>query len=313
MEMSKEIDYMIQAALAGGREVLAVYSRPEGTVAVETKADNSPLTEADRRSHDVIETILNRSDPETPILSEEGSHENYEIRREWERYHLIDPLDGTKEFIKRNGEFTVNVALMGRGASHRRGGGKRAEAGADLDGGAEPLAGVVYAPYLRELYIGVVGIGAWRITEFDPEAYRPEELVLEVLVERARSIPDPTVRADRPYTIVASRSHMSRETEAFITARRTEHPDLNLISAGSSLKLCRVAEGNADEYPRFAPTMEWDTAAGDAVARAAGCSVVEWRPESEETDFGRSVGPLQYNKEDLHNPWFLVRSVSGRD
>jgi len=273
---------MVVAAVSGGREVMQVYS---GEISVEKKADSSPLTEADRRSHDRIEEILRSADPDTPILSEEGAHDEFSVRRSWERYYLIDPLDGTKEFIKRNGEFTINVALMERDGEY-----------------AVPRAGVVYAPDMGLLYVGVVAErSAWLIREFNPD--RPAE------EQTARRLPVSASRQGRPYTIVASRSHLSPETEAFIEERRLAHPELDLISAGSSLKLCRVAEGAADEYPRFAPTMEWDTAAGDAVARAAGFAVVEWTDGDEEGPRPVPAGPgapLRYNKEDLHNPWFLV-------
>jgi 3'(2'), 5'-bisphosphate nucleotidase len=268
----------LRAAIEAGREVLNVYARE---FSVEEKEDRSPLTEADTRSHDKIEAILKAGSPGIPILSEEGATIPYEERKNWQLFWMIDPLDGTKEFVKKNGEFTVNIALMA--ATHH---------------GAVPVAGVVYAPYLEELFVGSRELGAYRARCAASERC-PE---LEDLPEAGEKLPAPA--AGRPYTIVASRSHMSPETQAFVDARRAEHPDLDLVSAGSSLKLCRVADGSADEYPRFAPTMEWDTAAGDAVARAAGCEVLRWGAED-----GAPQGPLTYNKPDLHNPWFLVRAT----
>jgi 3'(2'), 5'-bisphosphate nucleotidase len=276
--MDQLLETMTRAALAGGREVMNVY---RGEIDVEFKDDKSPLTEADRRSHDAIVAMLERDASDIPLLSEEGAHTAYETRTGWDRYFLIDPLDGTKEFIKRNGEFTVNVALV-----------ERHHAGiADV---WAPMAGVVYAPDLGELFIGGP-FGAYRWTGIAPGTIAPPDR------SSAEHLPRAKGADNRPYTIVASRSHMSPETEKFVEERRAEHPDLELISAGSSLKLCRVADGTADEYPRFAPTMEWDTAAGDAVARAAGCRVLAWDKER-----GEPIGPLPYNKEDLHNSWFLV-------
>ena len=297
-----------------------------GEFAVEHKDDKSPLTEADRRSHETILSILEAEIPEVPILSEEGATIPFRRRREWERYLLIDPLDGTKEFVKRNGEFTVNIALVERtlpapdGTDHPRGNANAnsGDRSASRNGAGEgarlravwvPVAGVVYAPDLQELFVGSSD-GAWWWGGVAPAQRVGTDgggtpVAAVPALDAAETIPRDAVRGGRPYTIVASRSHMSPETQAFVDERRAEHPDLDLVSAGSSLKLCRVADGTADEYPRFAPTMEWDTAAGDAVARAAGCEVSEWSASV------GAVGPLEYNKEDLHNPWFLVRRVDG--
>ncbi len=359
---------MIAAALAGGREIMDVYARD---FAVAFKEDTSPLTEADKGSHDVIERILGAVEPGTPTLSEEGAHAPYEERASWESYYLIDPLDGTKEFVKRNGEFTVNIAWVARDVTHGfgKGGPLADEAGHEYTGGERkpvaaaeaasaaysPLAGVVYAPYLEDLYVGVVGFEAWRVTGLpvdDPDARAiiatavgsladgaaPFAEPANTLRRRAESLPLTGAAESRPYTIVASRSHLSPETAAFIDERRRVHPGLKLVSAGSSLKLCRVADGSADEYPRFAPTNEWDTAAGDAVARAAGCSVTEYGPARDTAraapqdhtrrsarDSARAPEPapdfegppdhhgrpLRYNKRELLNPWFLVRRSSG--
>jgi 3'(2'), 5'-bisphosphate nucleotidase len=288
--MQLTVQHMIKAALAAGSEVMDVYS---GEIAVEHKDDQSPLTEADRRSHDTIETMLQAAMnsgriEKAPILSEEGTTIPFPERAGWQRFFLIDPLDGTKEFIKRNGEFTVNIALIER------------DGAASVAAVWKPVAGVVYAPDLGELFVGSPE-GAWWWGDVRGLTV-PD-------ISDGETMPRPTLGsagAERPFTIVASRSHMSPETEDFVAQRRREHPDLDLISAGSSLKLCRVADGSADEYPRFAPTMEWDTAAGDAVARAAGCQVFAWNDGDDGTGPG---GPLVYNKEDMHNPWFVVRRV----
>ncbi|SIQ15868.1 3'(2'),5'-bisphosphate nucleotidase [Alkalispirochaeta americana] len=265
------------AALEAGKEIMEVYGR---NFSVTEKDDASPLTEADTRAHGVIVRRLGEADPAIPILSEEGKHQPYQERSRWTRFWVVDPLDGTKEFIKKNDEFTVNIALF-----HRSGTGE-----------ALPVLGVVVAPALEVAYLGVPGEGAWRGST---DSWGGD---LEGFLSRSSTLPEDGAGRGRPYRIVASRSHMSDETAAFIAERRREHPLLELVSSGSSLKICRVAEGSADEYPRFAPTMEWDTAAGDALARAAGCEVLRW-------EGGGPAGPLRYNKEDLLNPWFLVRSL----
>jgi len=264
----------IDAALAAGREILAVY---EGPIAVELKDDRSPLTEADRRAHRTIATAL--AETGLPLLSEEGRELLAAERRSWQRYWLVDPLDGTKEFVRRNGEFTVNVALMERTAE-----------AVGPAGVAVPIGGVVHAPVKDLLYFAWRGGGAWR----DDGASAPRASFAARLAA-ARRLPLPLERA--AYTIVASRSHMSPETEAFVRAAEREHGRVELASLGSALKICLVAEGAADVYPRFAPTMEWDTAAGHAIALEAGRTLVDPRD-------GR---PLRYNKLDLTNPWFLVR------
>ncbi len=258
----------INAAIAAGGEIMIVYNDPRQDFGIELKADNSPLTKADRRADRCIATALEPIGIRT--LSEESAHAPYEERRQWQSLWIIDPLDGTKEFIKRNGEFTVNIALV--------------------DGG-HPVLGVVYAPATGELFWGIVGEGAGKAT-VQPGA-RHYCTMDEV---RQESMPLPLASDDRPLTVVASRSHLNADTEAFISRLREEHGEAATLSRGSSLKFCMLAEGKADVYPRFAPTMEWDTAAGQAVAEAAGCTV-------ERAD---GSGRLTYNKSDLHNPWFVV-------
>ena len=265
-DLARLVTAAIDAALAAGREILEVYGGP---IAVEHKADASPLTEADRRAHRAIAKELAATG--LPVLSEEGKSLPAEERRRWERYWLVDPLDGTKEFVRRNGEFTVNIALMQR------------DSGPDEEGGvAVPAAGVVLAPVKDLLYFAWHGGGAFRSDEASAR-FAPRRLPL-------RAVRD-------VYTIVASRSHMSPETEEFIRAAEREHGRVELASLGSALKICLVAEGSADAYPRFAPTMEWDTAAGHAVALEAGRELVD----------PRSGEPLRYNKVELVNPWFIVR------
>lgn len=290
----KNIDDLIiiayRAALQAGAEVMKVYESDD--FSVERKDDDSPLTRADRRSHEVIEAALAQTS--LPLLSEEGRDIPTAERQQWQLYWLIDPLDGTKEFIKRNGEFTVNIALM---------------APADKSAGHAPLAGVVYVPVKDIAYIGVQGRGAWKIEGAAEKAAAktakmgqstaaaPTNVVdLSGIENVGQALPSQDPHARR-FSAVMSRSHNSPETEAYVAELEQRFGPAERVSSGSSIKLCLVAEGTADVYPRFAPTMEWDTAAGDAVCRAAGCRVTE----------KDGTTPLRYNKADLLNPWFLVQ------
>ncbi len=248
------ISKIAEIAKNAGAAIMSIYA---GDHSVEFKDDKSPLTAADKASHEVIMAGLTTHFPDIPILSEEGKEIPYEDRKGWKRFWLVDPLDGTKEFIKRNGEFTVNIAL--------------------IEGNA-PVLGVVYVPAQDRLYCGVVGEGA-RCEVGGP---RPE--VKEIKVRQ----PDP----EKGLTVVMSRSHPSPELEEYLKDIKVAEA----LPVGSSLKLCVVAEGKADLYPRLGPTMEWDTAAGQAVVIAAGGSVRT--PEGT---------PLAYNKENLLNPYFIVK------
>lgn len=259
---------IIRAALDAGKAIMNIYSDPTADFEVERKADNSPLTKADKESNAIISTAL--SNTSIPLLSEEGSAIPYSERLHWKRLWVVDPLDGTKEFIKKNGEFTVNIALVDFGI---------------------PIMGVIYVPVNRELYFGADTLGAWKIKDIDNESVPP----MDILFKTATKLP--YAETHQGYVVVASRSHLNEETLAFIDKLREEGKPLSLINSGSSLKICRVAEGSADIYPRFAPTMEWDTAAGHAIIRAAGKNIYQ-------TD---GTTPLIYNKEDLHNPWFIVK------
>lgn len=259
----------IDAALQAGEQILSIYNDPASDFQIEKKADNSPLTIADRKAHETISHFL--SDTPFPLLSEEGKRLPYSERRAWETLWIVDPLDGTKEFIKRNGEFTVNIALV-----HR----------------AVPVMGVIYVPVKKELYFGSDDGGAYKLSGITAR----DGMSWEELVAKAFRLPETTVR-DR-FVVVASRSHLTPETEAYIDEVKRTHADVELISSGSSIKICQVAEGKADVYPRFAPTMEWDTAAGHAIARAAGMEIYQAGKEE----------PLRYNKEDLLNPWFIVEA-----
>lgn len=263
--MDTNLRLAILSAIKAGEEILKVYD--EEAPDVEFKSDNSPLTKADKNAHLAIVEGLKNSG--LPVLSEEGKSIPYQDRSGWELFWLIDPLDGTKEFIKKNGEFTVNIALIA------------------LD---TPVLGVVYVPVTGVLYFASEETGSYKMqiaNDFN-------EADLVNLVNQAESL----INTQYPeiYTIVASRSHSTKETEDFLSEKEKELGNVELISAGSSLKLCLVAERKAHIYPRLAPTMEWDTAAGHAVAHYSDCKVYNYKTGRE----------LKYNKENMLNPWFVV-------
>ena len=262
MTFKELLEEAINASIKGGHAIMDVY---ESDFIVEQKEDNSPLTLADKNCNKVIENILTHTN--IPILSEEGSRVSYEERKKWTYLWLIDPLDGTKEFVKRNGEFTVNIALIYNGA---------------------PIIGVIYVPVKEELYFAMQGLGSYKV--------KINSVIsnLDSLILNAEKLPIEDKRDN--YVIVGSRSHMSAETEAFFKQKKKEHRNVEIIVVGSSLKLCLVAEGKADAYPRYASTMEWDTGAGHAIVKYAGFSVKRYNSTEE----------VVYNKENLINPWFLV-------
>ena len=266
--MNSLLQTAITAALQAGKAILDIYDDPASDFEIEHKADHSPLTIADRVSNEIILKQLKNTP--YPVISEENKATAYAIRKQWQTVWIVDPLDGTKEFIKRNGEFTVNIALVY---------------------GGRPALGVIYIPVKKILYYGTIRNGAYRA---DHPEYSPD-MDFDALENQARRLP--LDREDPVYTVVASRSHMSSDTENFIDELKKEHGEVKLTSIGSSIKICLVAEGTANIYPRFAPTMEWDTAAGHAIAKAAG----------KELYHQDGCTPLAYNKEDLLNPWFIVK------
>jgi 3'(2'), 5'-bisphosphate nucleotidase len=270
----------LAAAIDAGHAILEVYRSSD--FKVEEKADKSPLTLADKRSHEIIVKRLGQFD--IPILSEEGKDIPYKERKRWGTYWLIDPLDGTKEFIKKNGEFTVNIAIIRN---------------------RKPAAGVIYVPDKNVLYYALDDLGSFKagsIDDIESVIRQSTGPATKIVAEALEDITDASTAlpfndsANRPFTIIGSRSHASPELEAFVEEKRQEHGQVEFISAGSSLKLCLVAEGKADIYPRTGPTMEWDTAAGQAIAENAGCKVLRYSTRE----------ALIYNKEDLLNPWFVV-------
>jgi len=251
------LDAVADIAIRAGEAILAVYG---SDFAVELKDDRSPLTQADRAAHGIIVSGLGELTEALPVLSEESAAADIEERRRWDRFWLVDPLDGTKEFIKRNGEFTVNIALI---EAHR------------------PVLGVVHAPVLGTVYTGAVGAGAFK---------QAQGRRTPIAVRRP---------AATPLRVVGSRSHAAPELAAFLDALGPHE----LKSMGSSLKICLVAEGEADLYPRLGPTSEWDTAAAHAVLIAAGGSMMDLEGQ-----------PLTYNaRESLLNPHFLALGDDIRD
>ncbi|MCE7995889.1 MAG: 3'(2'),5'-bisphosphate nucleotidase CysQ [Roseivirga sp.] len=248
-KLSSLLDTAREASLLAGQQILEIYNSDD--FEVELKGDNSPLTKADKAAHDVIMSFLEPTG--IPVLSEEGRDIPYQERKGWDYLWVVDPLDGTKEFIKRNGEFTVNIALVHKG---------------------EPILGVVYAPVLDKLYAGIAGLGG------------------TLTVSGTTSKLDQREKLDlsrHGLKVVASRSHLNDDTQAFLD--QLTAPEI--VSMGSSLKFMVIAEGLADVYPRFAPTMEWDTAAAHAVLASIGGKVTNQGGE-----------PLEYNKENLLNPYF---------
>ena len=261
--IDKDLSIAIKASLNAGIEIMSIY---DSVFEVEYKDDKSPLTQADNKANDVINKFLIPT--ETPIISEENKQISYDVRKNWDRCWIVDPVDGTKEFIKRNGEFTVNIALVNKGV---------------------PEIGVIYVPVVKTLYFADVVNKYGFKSELSSHNASIEEVLDKAVVLQPKTPSD-------NIELVGSRSHMSKETLDFVETLKATGKKVDVVSKGSSLKFCIVAEGNADIYPRFAPTMEWDTAAGHAICNAVGLEVI-----SKETD-----KPLLYNKKNLLNPWFIV-------
>jgi len=246
-----QIEKIVDIATEAGSAIMEIYKKD---FTIEYKDDKSPLTEADLKANDIICKALIELYPNIPIMSEENKQTDYDIRKNWEYYWCIDPIDGTKEFIKKNDEFTVNIALIHKNT---------------------PVLGVVFAPAIDEMYKAKKGDGAFK---------NNQKLPLHINQEPENKL-----------SVVSSKSHLSEETQAFIDALDTK--EIQQVSKGSSLKLCMVAEGVADIYPRLAPTMEWDTAAADAIVRESGKMTFQFENNEQ----------VVYNKENLLNPWFIVK------
>ncbi len=270
IDMQKLLAQVIDIAIAAGREILEVYS---GDFAVETKSDGSPLTAADRRAHELICARLQQVAPSIALLSEESEASVFAQRRRWRRFWLIDPLDGTKGFVRRNDEFTVNIALV----EDRR-----------------AVLGVVYAPVGGACYYAAEGLGAFKSTApRAASAAAPARIGAPI---QARKLNPQRV------VMVASRAHPSPAVRAYHQRLAAKTASVEITPMGSSLKICRVAEGRADIYPRLGPTSEWDTAAAHCVLTAAGGALT-----------AADGAALLYNKENILNPWFLAAGDSAFD
>jgi len=263
MDVIQLIDKAIIAALLAGTKIREVYFSPDFDVQI--KDDQTPVTLADHQAHDEIVKELAATG--SPVLSEEGVHLNYSERKSWKLFWLVDPLDGTKEFIKRNDEFTVNIALIQD---------------------CQPIAGVIYAPVTGELYAGIISQGAYKLLK--PQ----ENCTFHHLQLSGIKLPEQTIPNE--FVVTISRSHTNSETEEYIETLQKEHGSIRVVTKGSSLKMCMVAEGTANVYPKIGKTMEWDTAAGHAILKAAGKNIFLPDLKTE----------LTYNKENLQNPHFIA-------
>ena len=251
IDYNELLETVLTISKNAGKKILKIYNKPN--IAVSYKDDNSPLTLEDKASNEIIEKGLKKLTPTIPILSEEGKNIPYSERKKWDCFWLVDPLDGTKEFIKRNGEFTVNVALIKNNY---------------------PIFGSVYAPYRKELFWALEGLGAWKS------------------IDKNKDQKIKVSKSNKKTRIVISRSHPNEKVLDYIS----HYHQHELIRMGSSLKLCCIADGRADIYPRLGPTSEWDIGASQCVVEQAGGSVIEYTTNNR----------LRYNKENILNPFFIV-------
>lgn len=265
--LQKYIDIAVEAAVKAGVEILNIYGE---NFEVSYKEDTSPLTLADQNANARIMSYLVKTG--FPIISEENKQINYTERKSWENCWIVDPLDGTKEFIKRNGEFTVNIAFINR---------------------QKPIFGVIYVPVTKTLYVGNVSTKKSFKATLNDDLQVPHDFFTKQYEIKPKS------KSDKNIQVVGSRSHMNTDTKEFIDKLEKKYEHVEIVSKGSSLKLCLLAEGKADVYPRFAPTMEWDTAAGQAICNAVGIKVLQKDTDKE----------LIYNKENLLNPFFIASAI----
>ncbi|MDX2172383.1 MAG: 3'(2'),5'-bisphosphate nucleotidase CysQ [Bacteroidota bacterium] len=261
----------INASIIAGNEILKVY---DTNFYVETKSDDTPVTLADKAASNSI--IQNLASSNIPVLSEEDEQFHYSERKTWEHIWIVDPLDGTKEFVKRNGEFTVNIALIEN---------------------QQPIIGVIFCPVFKDLYYACKDLGSFKVDKHDvlsilnsPHNHN----IIEELITKAKKMPLQSL--PKNYTIIASRSHLSKELYTHIEKHKLEGKIINTINVGSSVKMCWVAEGKAHEYPRFGTTMEWDTASGQCILEQAGGQLIDL-----ETNL-----PMLYNREHLKNQNFIA-------
>ena len=263
MKLSQNLKIAIEASVKAGKKILEIYNSDD--FIVEYKSDDSPLTLADRSSDEIIKNALKASN--IPILSEEGNVLDFNKRKDLKRLWVVDPLDGTKEYIKRNDEFTVNIALV----ENKR-----------------PILGVIYAPALKVLYFSENKFGSYKL-----------ELKTSTLssLDYSRAIKLPVTINNNSYGVVTSRSHLDKETLSYIENLKNIRLNVESIAIGSSLKFCLLAEGTADCYPRFSPCMEWDTAAGKIICKEVGFEVIDQMTEKE----------IIYNRENLLNNSFISK------
>ena len=263
MKLSKNLKIAIEASVKAGKKILEIYNSDD--FIVEYKSDDSPLTLADKSSDEIIKNALKVSN--IPILSEEGDALNYDKRKDLKHLWIVDPLDGTKEFIKKNDEFTVNIALV----EYQR-----------------PTLGVIYAPALKVLYFSEENFGSYKL---DLRKFISFDL------DYSKAISLPISQNETKYSVVTSRSHLDKETLSYIENLKNIRPNVESIAIGSSLKFCLLAEGSADSYPRFSPCMEWDTAAGQIICKEAGFELIDQITNTE----------MLYNRENLLNNSFVVK------
>jgi 3'(2'), 5'-bisphosphate nucleotidase len=266
------LNLAINAAITAGKEILKIY---ETDFFVETKSDNTPVTLADKAASDSI--ILALTPTNIPIISEEEAILDYEIRKNWPRVWLVDPLDGTKEFVKRNGEFTVNIALIEN---------------------KQPVIGVIYSPVSKDLYFAAVNYGSFKVD--GPSVLVEKSKGDSDLVENLKKlgVKLPNQKLPKTYTVVASRSHLSKDINQHIDKLKNLYGAVDVINVGSSIKQCWVAEGKAHEYMRLGTTMEWDTAAGQCILEQSGSQLL---------DLETSL-PMRYNKENMKNSFFIAKN-----
>lgn len=263
--MKELLEIAIKAAIKAGNIIENIYENDD--FELEIKQDNSPLTKADKEANAIINVFLDKT--LIPVISEENKEINYEKRKLWKQCWVVDPLDGTKEFLKKNNEFTVNIALIENG---------------------KPILGVIFSPISKDLYYAnVPDKKAYKITISNNDDYSENWFD-----DTYRITPQKT--DDAVLKVIGSRSHMNDDTKKFINNLSAHYSSIEMISKGSSLKFCLIAEGKADIYPRFAPTMEWDTAAGQAICEAVGIHVIS----------KRTLQDLTYNKPNLLNSEFIV-------
>jgi 3'(2'), 5'-bisphosphate nucleotidase len=271
MDYNALLKLAIAASFDAGEEILKIYRTD---FFVETKSDSTPVTLADKGASDSIIKKLNHT--KIPVISEEEDILDYNERKNWIHVWLVDPLDGTKEFVKRNGEFTVNIALIEN---------------------KKPVIGVIYSPVSKDLYFAGINFGSYKVNIeiVSNESTINQDVLIEKLITHAQKLP--LQKLPKNHTIVASRSHLSREQNQHIEKLKNLYGEVDVINVGSSIKQCWVAEGKAHEYLRLGTTMEWDTAAGQCILEQAGCQLIDL-----ETNL-----PMRYNKENMKNSFFVAK------